>query len=130
MRDALPRAELLPKSFSKAGYWSGGSGKMLHYFIDAPSWDEYFPPKETENPFPKTLGPPKRPVSLPRGGPWQYYETDWGPIDGTDEEYGGDYAVAEWVGERLSTVFSGVRHLSPARALVRSSEIFRGLSFG
>jgi len=102
MRDALPRAELLPKSFSKAGYWSGGSGKMLHYFIDAPSWDEYFPPKETENPFPKTLGPPKRPVSLPRGGPWQYYETDWGPIDGTDEEYGGDYAVAEWVGERLS----------------------------
>ena len=60
------------------------------------------PPKETENPFPKTLGPPKRPVSLPRGGPWQYYETDWGPIDGTNEEYGGDYAVAEWVGERLS----------------------------
>ena len=75
---------------------------MLHYFIDARSWDEYFPLKETENPFPKTLGPPKRPVSLPRGGPWQYYETDWGAIDATDEEYGGDYSVAEWVGERLS----------------------------
>ena len=26
-------------------------------------------PEETENPFPETLGPPKRPVSLPRGGP-------------------------------------------------------------
>ena len=78
MRDVMPDVELLPKTFSKAGYWSGGSGKMLHYFIDAPSWDEYFPAKETENPFPKTLGPPKRPVSLPRGGPWQYYETDWG----------------------------------------------------
>jgi arylsulfatase A-like enzyme len=102
MREALPDAELLPKTFSKAGYWSGGSGKMLHYFIDARSWDEYFPAKETENPFPDTLGPPKRPVSLPRGGPWQYYETDWGPIDATDEEYGGDYSVVEWVGERLS----------------------------
>jgi arylsulfatase A-like enzyme len=102
MRDVMPDVELLPKTFSKAGYWSGGSGKMLHYFIDAPSWDEYFPKKETENPFPETLGPPKRPVSLPRGGPWQYYETDWGPIDATDEEYGGDYSVAEWVGKRLS----------------------------
>ena len=102
MRDVMPDVELLPKTFSKAGYWSGGSGKMLHYFIDAPSWDEYFPAKETENPFPKTLGPPKRPVSLPRGGPWQYYETDWGAIDATDEEYGGDYSVAEWVGARLS----------------------------
>jgi arylsulfatase A-like enzyme len=102
MREALPDAELLPKTFSKAGYWSGGSGKMLHYFIDARSWDEYFPAKETENPFPDTLGPPKRPVSLPRGGPWQYYETDWGPLDATDEEYGGDYSVAKWVGERLS----------------------------
>ncbi len=102
MREALPNVELLPKTFSKAGYWASGSGKMLHYFIDARSWDEYFPAKETENPFPDTMGPPKRPVSLPRGGPWQYYETDWGPIDATDEEYGGDYSVAEWVGERLS----------------------------
>jgi arylsulfatase A-like enzyme len=102
MREALPDAELLPKTFSKAGYWSGGSGKMLHYFIDARSWDEYFPAKETENPFPDTLGPPKRPVSLPRGGPWQYYETDWGPLDATDEEYGGDYSVSKWVGDRLS----------------------------
>ena len=42
MRQVLPAAELLPKTFSRAGYWSAGSGKMLHYFIDAPSWDEYF----------------------------------------------------------------------------------------
>ena len=102
MRDVMPEVELLPKTFSKEGYWAGGSGKMLHYFIDAPSWDEYFPKKETENPFPETLGPPRRPVSLPRGGPWQYYETDWGPIDASDKAYGGDYSVAEWVGTRLS----------------------------
>ena len=101
MRQVLPEAELLPKTFSRAGYWSGGSGKMLHYFIDARSWDEYFPDKKTENPFPRTLYPKKRPVSLPRGGPWQYIETDWGPLDATDEEFGGDYLVSEWVGAQL-----------------------------
>ena len=101
MRQVLPAAELLPKTLSRAGYWSAGSGKMLHYFIDAQSWDEYFPEKSTENPFPRTLYPNKRPVSLPRGGPWQYYETDWGPLDATDAEYGGDYLVSEWIGEQL-----------------------------
>jgi len=101
MRQVLPAAELLPKTFSRAGYWSGGSGKMLHYFIDARSWDEYFPDKKTENPFPRTLYPKKRPVSLPRGGPWQYGETDWGPLDATDEEFGGDYLVSKWVGAQL-----------------------------
>ncbi len=102
MREVLPNAELLPRTFSRRGYWSAGSGKMLHYFIDARSWDEYFPPKETENPFPHTLYPRKRPVSLPRGGPWQYIETDWGALDATDEEYGGDYSVADWVGKQLA----------------------------
>jgi arylsulfatase A-like enzyme len=102
MREVLPDAELIPKYFSRHGYWSGGSGKILHYFIDANSWDEYFPAKETENPFPRTLYPEKRPVSLPRGGPWQYVETDWAALDATDEEYGGDWLVSKWVGEQLS----------------------------
>ena len=101
MRQVLPAAELLPRTFSLAGYWSAGSGKMLHYFIDAHSWDEYFPEKKTENPFPRTLYPEQRPVSLPRGGPWQYIETDWGPLDASDEEYGGDYLVSEWIGKQL-----------------------------
>ena len=102
MREILPKAELLPRYFSRHGYWSAGSGKILHYFIDAPSWDEYFPAKETENPFPRTLYPDKRPVNLPRGGPWQYIETDWGGLDATDEEFGGDWLVSKWVGEQLS----------------------------
>jgi len=102
MREVLPNAELLPKYFSRHGYWSAGSGKLLHYFIDADSWDDYFPAKETENPFPRTLYPESRPVSLPRGGPWQYIETDWGPLDATDEEYGGDWLVSKWIGEQLS----------------------------
>ena len=101
MRQVLPAAELLPKTFSLAGYWSAGSGKMLHYFIDAQSWDEYFPGKKTEDPFPRTLYPEQRPVSLPRGGPWQYIETDWGPLDASDEQYGGDYLVSEWIGKQL-----------------------------
>lgn len=102
MREILPTATLLPKYFSQHGYWSAGSGKLLHYFIDAASWDEYFPPKETENPFPRTLYPEKRPVSLPRGGPWQYNETDWGGLDASDEEFGGDWLVSKWIGEQLS----------------------------
>ncbi len=102
MREILPDVELMPKYFSRHGYWSSGSGKILHYFIDARSWDEYFPAKETENPFPRTLYPEDRPVSLPRGGPWQYVETDWAPLDATDEEFGGDWLVSKWIGEKLS----------------------------
>jgi len=101
MREILPKAEIMPKTFSGYGYHSSGSGKMLHYFIDADSWDEYYPEAKSENPFPRTLYPEERPLSLPKGGPWQYVETDWGPLDATDDEYGGDYLVSKWVGEQL-----------------------------
>ena len=101
MRQVLPDAELIPKTFSRAGYRSIGSGKMLHYFIDQRSWDKYFPAKESENPFPRTLYPKNRPVNLTRAGPWQYIETDWGALDATDQEFGGDYLVSEWVGKEL-----------------------------
>jgi len=101
MREVLPDAELIPKYFTRHGYRSAGSGKLLHYFIDAPSWDDYYPAKESEDPFPRTLYPPKRPLSLPRGGPWQYVETDWGPLDATDEEFGGDWLVSRWASEQL-----------------------------
>ena len=101
MREIMPDAELLPQHFRNHGYRASGSGKLLHYFIDAQSWDEYFPAKETENPFPRTLYPEERPVSLPRGGPWQYVETDWAALDATDEEYGGDWLVSKWIGEQL-----------------------------
>lgn len=100
MREVLPKESILPKYFSEHGYWSGGSGKMLHYFIDEDSWDEYFPKKNS--PIPNTLYPEVRPVSLPKAGPWQYVETDWGPLDVTDETFGGDYLVSKWVGEKLS----------------------------
>ncbi|MEM7145215.1 MAG: sulfatase-like hydrolase/transferase [Verrucomicrobiota bacterium] len=102
MREILPDAELLPKYFSNHGYWSGGSGKLLHYFIDARSWDEYYPDKESENPFPPHIDWGERPKSLPRGGPWQYGETDWHAFDVSDEEFGGDYKVAEYVSQQLS----------------------------
>ena len=102
MRDVIPDATLLPKHFSNHGYWSTGSGKMLHYVIDAESWDDYFPKKETEMPIPETLYPEKRPLNLPIGGPWQYIETDWGPLEATDEEFGGDYSVSEYAGDFLT----------------------------
>ena len=102
MRQVLPDAPLLSQYFRDHGYWAGGSGKLLHYFIDAQSWDEYYPAKEREDPFPRTLYPETRPLSLPRGGNWQYVETDWGPLDATEEEYGGDWLVSRWVGDQLS----------------------------
>jgi arylsulfatase A-like enzyme len=101
MREVLPEAEILPKYFSRHGYWSGGSGKMLHYFTDADSWDEYYPAKETENPFPENMSFGERPKSLPRGGPWQYVDTDWHAFDVTDDEFGGDSKVADYVSSKL-----------------------------
>ena len=101
MREVLPDADLMPKYFTKHGYWSGGSGKILHYFIDADSWDVYYPAKETEDPFPRTLFPENRPVSLKSGGPWQYVDTDWGALDATDEEFGGDWLVSQWIGDQI-----------------------------
>ncbi|MFT7632063.1 MAG: arylsulfatase A-like enzyme [Mariniblastus sp.] len=101
MRELMPDAELMPKYFSRHGYWSAGSGKLLHYFIDAQSWDEYFPAKETEDPFPRTMYPKQRPVNLPVGGPWQYRETDWAGLDASDEEFGGDWLVSKWIGDQL-----------------------------
>ena len=83
-------------------FYSAGSGKLLHYFIDAKSWDKYFPKAESENPFPETFYPKKRPVSLELGGSWQYVETDWAALDVTDEEFGGDWSVSKWIGEQLS----------------------------
>ena len=101
LREVMPQAELLPRYFSRHGYWSAGSGKMLHYVIDPQSWDDYFPDREKDDPFPRTFYPEERPVSLPRGGPWQYVETDWAALDVTDEEFGGDWLVTKWIGEQL-----------------------------
>ncbi len=79
-----------------------GSGKMLHYCIDAPSWDEYFPEAKKRRSVSAHQEPHAASVTLPRGGPWQYNETDWAALDLTDEEYGGDFLVAEWVGKQLA----------------------------
>ena len=101
MREVMPDATLLPQYFRDHGYRAAGSGKLLHYVIDAKSWDDYFPPPATQNPLPETYYPEIRPVNLPRGGPWQYVETDWAALDVTDEQFGGDWSVSRWIGEQL-----------------------------
>ena len=108
LREVIPDAELLPRYFSRHGYWSAGSGKMLHYIIDPPSWDAYFPHKAGDDPFPPHMDFGKRPKSLPRAGKWQYVETDWGAFDATDEQFGGDFLVTKWIGEQLA-----VKHDQP-----------------
>lgn len=101
MREVLPEAELLPRYFARNGYWSAGSGKLLHYIIDPKSWDDYFPDKAKDTPFPRTFYPEKRPVNLPRAGAWQYVETDWAALNVTDEQFGGDWLVTRWIGEQV-----------------------------
>jgi arylsulfatase A-like enzyme len=102
LRKVMPEITLMPRHFANHGYHAAGSGKILHYVIDPQSWDDYFPKKEGDNPFPFTLDPKKRPVSLPRGGEWQYRETDWAALDCTDEEFGGDHKVTEWIAGQLA----------------------------
>ncbi|MFG0289940.1 MAG: sulfatase-like hydrolase/transferase, partial [Rhodopirellula sp. JB044] len=101
MREIMSEEVLIPQYFRQNGYFATGSGKMLHYFIDAQSWDEYYPAKSSENPLPRSAEPPQRPASLPRGGPWQYVDTDWAALDVTDEQFGGDYATTEYVSQQL-----------------------------
>jgi arylsulfatase A-like enzyme len=101
MREVMHDATLLPQYFRDHGYRASGSGKLLHYVIDAKSWDDYFPAPATENPLPETYYPEVRPVNLSRGGPWQYIETDWAALDVTDEQFGGDWSVSRWIGEQL-----------------------------
>ena len=101
LREVMPDEVLMPRHFANHGYWSAGSGKLLHYVIDPQSWDDYFPEKEKDNPFPRTYYPENRPVNLPRGGPWQYVETDWSALPVDDETFGGDYLVSEWIAEQL-----------------------------
>ncbi|TWU58491.1 Choline-sulfatase [Rubripirellula tenax] len=108
MREVMPDDVLIPTYFHDHGYHSAGSGKLLHYFIDGDSWDDYFPDRQTENPLPTTFYPEKRPVNLSRGGPWQYVETDWAPLDVTDEQFGGDWSVSQWIGDQL-----GKKHDKP-----------------
>lgn len=108
MREVMPDEAIIPQYFRNHGYFSAGSGKLLHYFTDANSWDKYFPKAASENPLPKTFYPSERPVNLPRGGPWQYVETDWAALDVTDEEFGGDWSVSKWIGDQL-----GRKHEKP-----------------
>lgn len=102
MREVMPDDLLIPAYLRQHGYYATGSGKLLHYFIDAGSWDSYFPEASTETPFPATFYPEDRPVNLPRGGPWQYVETDWAALDVSDEAFGGDWAVSKYIGEQLN----------------------------
>jgi arylsulfatase A-like enzyme len=100
-RDLLPDEVLMPRHFSSHGYHAAGGGKLLHYIVDARSWDDYFPSLGRENPFPRTMQPPGRPITLPRES-WMYVEADWGPVDATRDEYGGDVLVAHWAAQELS----------------------------
>ena len=103
MREILPDAELIPKYFSRHGYWSAGSGKLLHYFIDAASWDDYFPDKETERPFATNAVPGKAAPSTCRA---EDLGSTWRPtgrrLTLPMKSSVATWLVSKWIGEQLS----------------------------
>ena len=99
----MPDAELLPRYFSRHGYWSAGSGKILHYIIDPPSWDDYLPGKGKDDPFLCGMFEPvEAAVKSAPGRSWADVDTDWAALDVTDEQFGGDWLVTKWIGEQLN----------------------------
>ena len=101
IRDVMPDAELLPRYFSRHGYWSAGSGRFCTTSSIHSRGTITFRRKGRTIPSRARSNPKKRPLNLPVGGPWQYVDTDWAALDVTDEEFGGDWLVTQWIGEQL-----------------------------
>lgn len=123
-----PDSLLLPQAFSKAGYKTYGTGKLLHQ-KSAKDYDEYFsthqrwspltkksveytaeelPSKGTNDPSHKTKDSQGRDVVLPlnrmpsdRSPQKTKGESfDWGPFDVPDSDFG-DTKITDWAIEKL-----------------------------
>lgn len=94
-RPAMRDAVTLPQAFMKAGYWTGGSGKIYHgVYPDPPSWHEYSPSKMQQR------HPDPTPETRPANGIPETGNFDWGPLDVEAAEMS-DAKVADWVAVKL-----------------------------
>ncbi len=70
LRDVMPEQELHAALFLSHGYWSAGSGKLLHYVIDPPKLGRLLSRTNRRTiPFRPPFIQRYRPVSLPRRRP-------------------------------------------------------------
>lgn len=120
-RHILPGEITLPEQFKKAGYWTGGAGKIYHNNMPDPrSWDDYYPsliqhfpnyylpdvdPKTHKKIFRKQDNELREdaPKGITMNMPsfkGMYVAFDWAPLPCETEETG-DYASAKWVVEQL-----------------------------
>ena len=123
-----PKANLLPATFTQAGYRALGTGKLLHsggkaafdeYFGTEQRWspltkkavqytDEELPTKGTDNPRHVTKDSLGRGVILPLNrmpsdrGPDRHdgESFDWGPWDVPDSDFG-DTLITDWAIEKI-----------------------------
>ncbi len=121
-RHILPDETTLPEYFMKAGYWTGGAGKLFHNNMPDPrSWNAYYPSLIQHFPYyylpdidPATGKKIFRkqdneileddPKGVTFNMPYKkgtYIAFDWEPLP-YDTEETGDYASAKWVIDQLN----------------------------
>lgn len=120
-RHILPDEITLPEHFQKAGYWTGGAGKIYHNNMPDPrSWNDYYPsliqhfpyyylpdvdPATGEKIFRKMDNEireddPKGLTFTMPNFKGMYIAFDWAPLPFATEETG-DYESANWIVEQL-----------------------------
>jgi arylsulfatase A-like enzyme len=102
LRDSpvLKDAVTIPQNFKAAGYHISGGGKVFHRNPQINHWDDYFP-SLTKN-RPNDPEPDNIPLNGITGSHGRF---DWGAVEATNEEMG-DYQVASWIAERLTSATS------------------------
>ncbi|MFK7821217.1 MAG: sulfatase [Planctomycetaceae bacterium] len=99
LRDSpvLENAVTIPENFKASGYNISGAGKVFHRNPQIAQWDDYFPSLTKNRPS------SPEPDDIPLNGIKDSHgRFDWGPVDATNEDMG-DYQVASWIRNRLTT---------------------------
>ncbi|MCA0392509.1 MAG: sulfatase [Proteobacteria bacterium] len=116
-RQVLPDEVMLPEYFRKAGYWTGGAGKIFHNNQPDPrSWHEFYPsltqqmpkyqqPKQDGSVTASMSDDPATPINMPMFEN-MYTAFDWGPMDVPTEETG-DYTSLRWAIDKLDALPTG-----------------------
>ena len=99
-RQVLPDEVMLPEYFRKAGYWTGGTGKIFHNNQpDVRSWMEFYPAIDQQMQAEPRPNPKGTTANMP---PFKnmYMAFDWAQLDEPIENTG-DYKSVHWAIDKL-----------------------------